>query len=35
MKLPSVYTNFYFKQVSENATAGRNARCRSAVKSAN
>jgi len=34
MKLPSVYTDLYFKQVFENATAGCNSHCRSVVNSA-
>jgi len=34
MKLPSFYTDLCFKQVFENATADRNAPCRSVVNSA-
>jgi hypothetical protein len=34
MKLPSVYTDLCFKQIFENATAGRDSRCRSVVNSA-
>jgi len=33
MKLPSVYAELCFKQVFENATSGRNSRCRSVVNS--
>jgi hypothetical protein len=34
MKLPSVYTDSSFKLVCDSATAGRNSRCRSDMKSA-